>query len=145
MHEEKHNPKGAQMKNFIRFALFLATILVLQISETRAGGAAAPVPAPGMVTMVDLGANSCIPCKMMAPILEELKTEYKDKAAIVFIDVWKLPEQSKKFKVSMIPTQVFFDQNGTEVYRHVGFMDKQAIVDQLAKMGVAQPTSGSAK
>ena len=134
------------MKIFMRFALLLAAILVLQISEGRAGGAAAPaVPAPGMVTMVDLGATTCIPCKMMAPIIEELKSEYQGKAAIVFIDVWKLSEQAKKFKVSMIPTQVFFDQNGTEVYRHVGFLDKQAIVDQLAKMGVAQPGGGSGK
>ena len=133
------------MKIFIRFAFLLAAILVLQISEGRAGGAAAPIPAPGMVTMVDLGATTCIPCKMMAPILEELKTKYQDRAAIVFIDVWKLPEQSKKFKVSMIPTQVFFDQNGTEVYRHVGFMGKQAIVDQLAKMGVAQPSTEDVK
>ena len=133
------------MKNFIRLTVFLAAITVFHASEGRAGSGPLTIPVPGMVTMVDLGANSCIPCKMMAPILEELKTEYKDKAAIVFIDVWKLPEQSKKFKVSMIPTQVFFDQNGTEIYRHVGFMDKQAIVDQLAKMGIAQPNAGSAK
>jgi len=133
------------MKIFIRFAVFLAAIMVLQVSEGRADSGPLTIPVPGMVTMVDLGATACIPCKMMAPILEELKTEYKDKAAIIFIDVWKMPEQSKKFKVSMIPTQVFFDQNGTEVYRHVGFMDKQAIVDQLAKMGVARPAAGSAK
>ena len=133
------------MKICIRFALFLAAILVLQVSDGLAGGGSLTIPVPGMVTMVDLGATSCIPCKMMAPILEELKTEYKDKAAIVFIDVWKMPEQSKKYKVSMIPTQVFFDQNGTEVYRHVGFMDKQAIVAQLAKMGVAQPVGGGDK
>ena len=133
------------MKICIRFAFLLAAILVLQVSDGLAGGGSLTIPVPGMVTMVDLGATSCIPCKMMAPILEELKTEYKDKAAIVFIDVWKMPEQSKKYKVSMIPTQVFFDQNGTEVYRHVGFMDKQAIVAQLAKMGVAQPGGGGDK
>lgn len=133
------------MKTFIRFAVFMAAILVLHASEGRAGSGPLTIPVPGMITMVDLGASSCIPCKMMAPILEELKTEYKDKAAIVFIDVWKMPEQSKKYKVSMIPTQVFFDQNGRETYRHVGFMDKQAIVDQLAKMGVAQPTAGRMK
>ncbi|MHB8987424.1 MAG: thioredoxin family protein [Desulfobulbia bacterium] len=133
------------MKIFIRFAFLLAAILGLQVSDGLAGGGSLAIPVPGMVTMVDLGATTCIPCKMMAPILEELKAEYKDKAAIVFIDVWKMPEQSKKYKVSMIPTQVFFDQNGTEVYRHVGFMDKQAIVAQLAKMGVAQPGGGGDK
>ena len=103
------------------------------------------LPVTGMVTMVDLGANSCIPCKMMAPILEELKTEYMGKAAIVFIDVWKNPEEGKRFKVSMIPTQVFFDQKGKEVYRHIGFMDKKSIMAQLTKMGVAQPPTASNK
>ena len=131
------------MKTIVRFALLLAAMVVLHTPAIAA--AAAPVPVPGMVTMVDLGANSCIPCKMMTPILEELKTAYQGKAAIVFIDVWKLPEQGKKFKVSIIPTQIFFDQNGTEVYRHVGFMDKQAIMDQLSKMGVVQPPAGSSK
>lgn len=130
------------MRILIRSTLLLAAFLILHVSEGMAGDGASTVPAPGMVTMVDLGANSCIPCKMMAPILEEVRTEYQDKAAIVFIDVWKLPEQSKKFNVSVIPTQVFFDRNGAEVYRHVGFLEKQAIVDQLAKMGVAQPGSG---
>ena len=53
------------------------------------------VPVKGMVTMVDLGANSCVPCKMMAPILEKLEKDYDGKAAIVFIDVWKDPSQGK--------------------------------------------------
>ncbi|MFA7381898.1 MAG: thioredoxin family protein [Desulfurivibrionaceae bacterium] len=133
------------MKILIRFAVFLAALMVLQVSEGRAGNAPLTIPVPGMVTMVDLGANSCIPCKMMAPILEELKTEYKDRAAIVFIDVWKNPEEGKKFKVSLIPTQIFFDKNGKEVYRHSGFMDKKSIMAQLTKMGIAQPAAGGGK
>lgn len=131
------------MKSSVRIALLLIALLSPHISEARA--AAASIPVPGMVTMVDLGATSCIPCKMMAPILEELKTEYKNKAAIVFIDVWKLPEQARKYKISVIPTQVFFDRNGIEVYRHVGFMEKQAIMAQLARMGVARPDNGGGK
>lgn len=87
------------------------------------------VPVPGMVTMVDLGAKSCIPCKMMTPILEELEKEYKDRAAIVFIDVWKRPDQTPLFGIKAIPTQIFYDKNGKEVGRHEGFMDKQSISD----------------
>lgn len=94
------------------------------------------VPVKGMVTMVDLGATSCIPCKMMAPILKKLKKAYKGKAAIIFIDVWKHRDQSKRFGIRVIPTQIFFDKNGKEVYRHKGFMSKAAIVRQLKKMGV---------
>jgi thioredoxin 1 len=89
------------------------------------------VPVPGMVTMVDLGAKSCIPCKMMTPILEELEKQYKDRAAIVFIDVWKRPDQTPLFGIKAIPTQIFYDKNGKEVRRHEGFMDKQSITDIL--------------
>ena len=94
------------------------------------------VPVKGMVTMVDLGANSCVPCKMMAPILEKLEKEYKGRAAIVVIDVWKDPSQSKRFGVRVIPTQIFYDKEGKEVHRHVGFMSEREIVSQLKGMGV---------
>lgn len=96
----------------------------------------ATVPVQGMVTMVDLGAQKCIPCKMMAPILEKLEKAYGGTAAVVFIDVWKNKTQAQRFGVRAIPTQIFFDKEGKEVYRHVGFMDEKAIVDQLKKMGV---------
>ena len=94
------------------------------------------IPSKGMVTMIDLGAKSCIPCKMMAPILEKLEKVYNGKAAIVFIDVWKHRGQAKRFRIRAIPTQIFYDQQGKEVYRHVGFMSEKAIVNQLKKMGV---------
>jgi len=94
------------------------------------------VPVKGMVTMVDLGADQCVPCKMMAPILQKLKKDYEGKAAIVFIDVWKTPEESRRFNIRAIPTQIFYDATGREVGRHVGFMSEKAIVEQLAKMGV---------
>jgi thioredoxin 1 len=94
------------------------------------------VPVKDMVTMVDLGANSCVPCKMMAPILQKLEREYTGRAAIVFLDVWKDPDQAKRFGIKVIPTQVFYDKEGKEVYRHVGFMSESAIVNQLKSMGV---------
>lgn len=94
------------------------------------------VPVKGMVTMLDLGADSCIPCKMMAPILTKMEKQYDGKAAIIFIDVWKHREQAKRFGIRAIPTQIFFDNEGKEIYRHVGFMGEAAIVEQLKKMGV---------
>jgi len=133
------------MKTIVRHLLLLAALAVLHTSDGKAANPAAPVPVPDTVTMVDLGATACIPCKMMAPIIEELEAEYRGKAAIIFIDVWKNPDEGKKFKVSMIPTQIFFDRAGNEVYRHSGFMDKKTIVAQLAQMGVAQPAVGSGK
>jgi len=94
------------------------------------------LPVKGMVTMIDLGAKSCIPCKMMAPILAKLEKKYDGKASIVFIDVWKNKDQAKRFKIRAIPTQIFFNKEGKEIYRHIGFMSEKAIVQQLKKMGV---------
>ena len=130
------------MKTLVRFALLLAALVILHTSNGRAASPPVPVPVKDMVTMVDLGATSCIPCKMMAPIIEELAAEYRGKAAIIFVDVWQNPDEAKKFKVSIIPTQIFFDRTGNEVYRHSGFLDKNTIMAQLAKMGVAQPAGG---
>ncbi len=94
------------------------------------------LPVKGMVTMIDLGADQCVPCKMMAPILAKLEKDYKDRAVIVVIDVYKHRDQVDRFRIRAIPTQIFFDANGKEVARHVGFMSEKAIVDQLTRMGV---------
>jgi len=94
------------------------------------------VPAKGMVTMVDLGANKCIVCKMMSSIVDSLQKEYKGRADIVFIDVWEHPGEGQKFGIKLIPPQIFFDRNGKEVYRHQGLMPKSAIVSKLEEMGV---------
>ena len=113
--------------------LFFFDGTVWGASET---GAPVALPIKGMVTMIDLGADSCIPCKMMAPILKKLEKKYDGKAAIVFIDVWQDRSQAKRFKIRAIPTQIFFNKEGKEVIRHVGFMSEKAIVQQLKKMGV---------
>ncbi len=89
-----------------------------------------------MVTMIDLGAKKCIPCKMMAPILEKMEKTYTGKAVIAFIDVWEHNEQAQRFRIRAIPTQIFFDKNSKEVYRHTGFMAEKDIVEILEKMGV---------
>ena len=94
------------------------------------------IPFKGIVTMIDLGAQKCIPCKMMAPIIKKLKKVYEGKAAIIFIDVWENRDQAKRFGIRAIPTQIFFDKNTQEVYRHVGFMSETLMVQQLKKMGV---------
>ena len=94
------------------------------------------VPVKDMVTMVDIGAKKCIPCKMMAPIIAALEKEYKGRAAIVFIDVWENREQGQRFGIRSIPTQIFFDKGGKEVYRHQGFLSRDEIVTKLEELGV---------
>lgn len=99
--------------------------------------AAAPeVPVNGMVTLIDLGAKKCIPCKLMAPILEKLEKVYAGKAAVIFFDVWEDPAPARRFGIRSIPTQIFFDKKGREVYRHEGFLSEEAIVRRLKDMGV---------
>jgi thioredoxin 1 len=115
----------------------LLAVMVLIVTATGAAGEPAKiVPVPGMVTIVDLGATRCIPCKMMAPILQKLEKRYAGKAAIVFLDVWVDPKPAQRFGIRTIPTQVFFNKQGEEVYRHEGFMNEEAIVAVLRKLGV---------
>ncbi len=111
--------------------LIPGTVISVAVAEQLEHG-----PVQGMVTMVDLGAKKCIPCKMMAPIMVELEKEYKDRAAIVFIDVWENPDAGRKYHIKLIPTQIFYDAKGKESYRHEGFMDKNAIIAELTKLGV---------
>lgn len=125
-----------------RIALPPVVALVLLALIFRPAPAAAQketfnhLPLVGSVTLIDLGAKKCIPCKMMAPILEKLEKRYRHKAAIVFIDVWENRQQAQRFGIRAIPTQIFFDPRGKEVFRHVGFMSEEAIVEKLGQMGV---------
>jgi thioredoxin 1 len=121
----------------IKLNYLLLTVLFLIATSTGASGEPAKtVPVKGLVTMVDLGATRCIPCKMMAPILQKLEKRYAGKAAIVFLDVWVDPKPAQRFGIRTIPTQIFFDKKGEEVYRHEGFMNEEAIVAALQKLGV---------
>jgi len=90
------------------------------------------------VTFIELGSVKCIPCKMMKPILEEIKKEYKGQVKVVFYDVW-IPEgkpYGRKYSIRAIPTQVFLDKDGKEFFRHMGFLSKEKIVKVLKKQGV---------
>jgi len=111
---------------------------------------ASPVPAETNQTplpkLIDLGADKCIPCKMMAPILEELKNEYQGRMEVVFIDVWKNPGAGDAYGVQTIPTQIFFDTSGKELFRHTGFFAKEDILAKWKELGVefaAQPQAAA--
>ncbi|MDH3359915.1 MAG: thioredoxin family protein [Desulfobulbaceae bacterium] len=99
----------------------------------------ADTPAPGTVTMLDLGSDKCAPCVMMQPILAKLEKSYRGKAAIIFIDVLQDFSLAVKYNISLIPTQIFYTKDGVEVFRHQGFMSEEQIVAQLKTMGVPAP------
>jgi len=103
--------------------------------------AAAPKQLP---RMVDVGADKCIPCKMMAPILEELKKDYAGRVDVEFVDVWKNPSAGTQYAIQMIPTQLFFDASGKELFRHVGFFGKEEILGKWVELGML-PAEAAAK
>lgn len=89
-----------------------------------------------MVTMVDIGAKACIPCKMMIPVIENSSKKYEGRAAVIFIDVWKHPDEAPKFGVRAIPTQIFYDKDGKEYKRHEGYLDQESLDKIMAELGV---------
>ena len=93
-------------------------------------------PQTALPRLVDLGADKCIPCKAMAPILDGLREEYKGRFNVVFIDVWKEPEAGKAYGIRVIPTQIFFDASGKELFRHEGFFSKEDILAKWKELGV---------
>jgi len=98
--------------------------------------AAAPVEAKPLPRLVDLGAGKCIPCKMMAPILEELEKEFAGRLMVEFIDVWQNPDAGKQYEIGLIPTQIFYDADGKELFRHEGFFAREDILAKWKELGV---------
>ncbi|MCJ7669585.1 MAG: thioredoxin domain-containing protein [Dehalococcoidia bacterium] len=86
--------------------------------------------------LLDLGADQCIPCKMMAPILEELKKEYVGRLVVEFVDVWKNSAEAERYGIKLIPTQIFFDASGKERFRHEGFISKEDILGKWKELGI---------
>lgn len=122
----------------LALALLLVPFLLsppgARAGDTGKGTEVVPgIPVKETVTLVDLGARTCVPCKLMAPLLEELRQEYAGRAAVIFIDVWDKANAGKAqaFKVMAIPTQIFYDRSGREVFRHQGFFDKKSMVAKL--------------
>jgi len=83
------------------------------------------------VTFIELGADRCIPCKAMQPIMKEIAEEYAGQIQVVFYDVWKDPAPARKYGIQLIPTQVFIDGSGKEIFRHVGLFPKDEILKML--------------
>jgi len=88
------------------------------------------------VTFVELGSVSCIPCKMMVPVMKAIEEEFGDQLHVVFHDVWKDKAPAQKYGIKLIPTQVFLDENGNEFFRHEGFFAKEEIEKLLTNRGL---------
>ena len=97
---------------------------------------AGPAATARLPRLVDLGADKCIPCKMMAPILAEFKSDYADRFTTEFIDVWKNPAAGTQYGIRVIPTQIFYDAEGKEQFRHEGFFGKEDMLNKWKELGV---------
>jgi len=141
-------------------ALAVAGVLVAknagQHKEAAAGVSVAHTPATvvqpaapaagqtqALPRLVDLGATKCIPCKMMAPILEDLKKTYAGRLDVQFIDVWENPDAGKEYNINLIPTQIFYNAQGKELFRHEGFFAKQDILAKWKEFGVELPVAAT--
>jgi thioredoxin 1 len=85
-----------------------------------------------IITFIELGSVNCVPCKQMQPVMEAIEKKYGEQIDVIFYDV-RTPEQKKygaMYKIRLIPTQVFLDADGNEIFRHEGFFP-EAEIDKL--------------
>jgi thioredoxin 1 len=135
------------MNRMAKFSILLSllvaggVVLAIKIRPDTVAPAPPPV-AQGLPRLVDLGAGKCIPCKMMAPILEDLKRTCAGKLDVVFVDVWQNPDEARKYGINLIPTQIFYDPAGKELFRHEGFFAKEGILAKWREFGVDLPVAG---
>jgi len=139
--------EGKQQEELGRFLKELRDKAKIEIDQNRLKKIAAKPPesnteddfkkavTDGKPVLVDFGANSCIPCRQMRPILKEISSEYSEKAKILVIDIYKYQDLAKQNKIQLIPTLIFFDSKGKEVFRHIGAWDKENIVAKLKEIG----------
>ena len=116
----------------------LNSVLVLKHFRTQqqvAGLADDSVVGQGKPVLLELGSHSCIPCKKMMPILDELSAEQKE-FVVSFVDVWVVTGKSEQYGIQSIPTQIFFDKDGKELFRHTGFYPKEDILSKWKDLGV---------
>lgn len=114
----------------------LASAVLLALVAAPLPAADDTAPAKALPRLIDLGAGKCIPCKQMKPILDDLAQNYATQFQTTFIDVWENREEGQRYGIRMIPTQIFFDASGKELFRHEGFMAKKDILAKWKELGV---------
>lgn len=90
----------------------------------------------GKPTVLDLGAGTCVPCKMMKPIFAELQNEMGDRVNFLILEISEYRHLANRYNVRLIPTQIFFDKDGNVFWRHEGFLSKDDIKKKLKEIGI---------
>ena len=115
-------------------ALLLAVAALLIAKQSRPA-AREVQEREALPRLLELGANKCTNCKMMVPILADLKRMTKGRLHVDFIDVWEDESAGEKYEARIIPLQIFFDAQGQELFRHVGFYAKEDILAKWQELG----------
>lgn len=102
-----------------------------------APASATPPPPEALIPrLVDVGAGKCVPCKAMAPILDQLRTDFAGRFDVQFVDVWVNPDAAEPYRIRLIPTQIFYGADGRELSRHEGFMSREEILARWGSHGL---------
>ena len=133
--------KRAKIAIVVALAVIVGAVIALKQQPAppaaSQGGAQSATPkTAGLPRLLDLGSVTCIPCKMMAPMLEELRKEFAGKLQVDFIDVNQDRDAATAHGIRVIPTQIFFDASGKELFRHEGFFAKEDILAKWRELGV---------
>ncbi len=133
------------MKLSVRLAILalVLTAAVVVMLWPRGEITAPEPPAEVLPRLVDLGSTTCVPCKEMAPILEELSVTFADQLTVEFIDVRSNPKAGEPYNIRLIPTQIFYDRQGRELFRHEGFMGRDDILNTWRDLGLDLIGDGS--
>ena len=91
----------------------------------------------GKPVLVDFGSNKCIPCRQLRPILKEVEKELAGKVHVLVIYVYNFGRFAREYRVQLIPTLIFFNTSGKEIYRRMGVWDKDSIVKKLKEGGAS--------
>lgn len=128
------------MKPVIRLAIviFICLLAGAAILVGKNTGSANTMVDSGDITLprlLDLGSHYCTPCQMMVPELDALSEEYAGIVNVEFIDVNENQQAAETYGVRLIPTQIIFDADGNELFRHEGFMNREEMATKLVEFG----------
>ena len=102
-----------------------------------AGIATSDTTVAALPVLLDLGSDSCVACKTMEPILDEMRETFEGQFHVRFLDARKDRSVASEYGIIVIPTQIFFDEDGGELFRHQGFYGREDILAKWAELGYA--------
>jgi thioredoxin 1 len=122
----------------MKIKMLYAILFVFSLSNFLFGDEIKKDSSKPIVTFIELGSVNCIPCKKMQPVMKNIESKYGEQIKVIFYDVWTNEGKpyGQKYKIKLIPTQVFLNKEGKEFFRHEGFFSEEDIDKLLQKQGL---------